>query len=460
MGGKASLIIVLGFATIFGYINFNMTRLTTTAVENMVGYNEIAMSRNMASAGANIGLAVLTYKQYPHNNRVLSAKRFTSGPFAGCSYVVRIDSLSVPRPHLVLKSASTCTTYLYRNAARTIPYVITDSVIVRFDYDRKYSFASFGWMSQQEGNVFFTAGDTLWGKVHSNDNIHINQNPVFWGKVTTSHNFDPKNNNGVFKAGKQSGVAEIPFPNDLSELQSNATNLVASRTLQLYVELMPGSTSTNDGYAAISTGGFMGAGGTLVQNLALSDVANNVIYSSLDVHVKGILDGRLTIGSGDDVMIEGSTTYESYPDAYHRDPALDDPNAEALLLAQNQTKDMLGLVATDNVEIPSGKGNITIHGSIFAKDGSFTADDWNCGHAEGRINLIGSICQNERGAVGQTNGNGYKKSYRFDPRFEDQFSEDASMHPPAFPSYYQPSNVTIQNWWEKPREPLNVKKYF
>jgi len=467
MGGKASLILVMGFLSIFGYILFNMSRLTTSAVENLVGYNEIAISRNMASAGANIGLAILSYKPYPHKNRSISAKSYTSGPLAGSGYRVWIDSLDTPRPHLCLTSVSYCTTYLFWDEARTKPYVISDTVIIRFDYDKNCSFASFGWMSQHEGNVFFTTGDSLWGKVHSNSNIHIDRKPVFHGRVTTSHLINPRRNKGIFLGGKETGVPEIEFPSDLSSLQADANNATVgldaahtnTRIVELYVELKPGSSATNDGYAIISTSKFMGDGGTLVDSIKFSDYVDNVIYSTEDIHIKGALDGRLSIASGDDVFIEGNTTYENYPDAYNEDPGLHmDP--PVLSLTQNQTDDMLGIVGTDDVIIPTGRGDITIHGAIFAKDGSFTAEDWNCGHPEGRINLIGSICQYQRGAIGLTSGSGYKKSYRFDPRFDEKFSENKNMHPPSFPSYPQAGTLTMNNWWESPRLPLDVKKFY
>ncbi len=163
MGGRASLIMVIGFAVIFGYMNFNIAKLSSRSAENMVGYNEIAVSRNVASAGANVGLAVLLYKTFPHNNRILSAKNFTSGPFAGCGYTVRIDSFSNPTSYLRLLSVSACTTYLCTDANRTHPLVISDTVDVRFDYTKNMSFSSFGWMSVSENGVVFTSGDTLWG---------------------------------------------------------------------------------------------------------------------------------------------------------------------------------------------------------------------------------------------------------------------------------------------------------
>jgi cytoskeletal protein CcmA (bactofilin family) len=457
MGGRASLIMVIGFAVIFGYININIARLTSSAVESTVGYNEIAVSRNVANMGANVALAVLTYKSYPHNNRVLSTKKFTTGLFAGCGYTARIDSFSTPNPYLRMLSVSACTTYLFTDSLKTHPFILNDTVEVRFDYTQDVSFSSFGWLSVQEGNVFFTDGDSLWGKVHSNDNIHIDGSPVFMGKVTTSGLFDPRNNSGRFNAGKETGVAEKPFPQNLSALKANATNITSTQNSELYVEMISGGSGS--GYAIITTGNFRGSGGIKVDSILLSGTADNVIFSEENIHVKGTLDGRLSVASNKNLIIEGNTVYENPPDAFHQDPGLL-LVPPVITLTQNQTTDMLGLVALNDVVIPSSiTSSININAAIFAKSGSFQADNWNDNHSGiWRINLVGSICQYQRGAVGQTNGNGFKKSYRFDPRYT--LESDQNMHPPSFPGYPAPSTLHVQNWWESPRVPLDVKKYY
>lgn len=453
MGGKASIIMVVSFMVIFGYINFHLADLTKHAAENMVGYNEIALSRNMASAGANIGLAMLTYKSFPHNNRVISQNTYTKGPFKGCSYNVRIDSFNTgTAQYLRMLCVSQCTTSFYKNIARTDQVIIQDTVEVRFDYQHDVSFSSYGWLSDQEGNVFFITGDTLWGKIHSNDNIHIQGSPVFWNNVTTSGQFDPRRNSGKFYGNKQTGVQEIPFPTDLDMLSPSATNETSTKSSEIYVEIKPGASGDNDGYAIISTGGFIGGTGvTQKDSMALSDFGNTVIFSTQNIHVKGKLDGRLTIGSNQNIILDGGVLYERPPGA--SGTKWDD--------AVNTTKDMLGLVALNNVVIPNTypDADISIDAAIYAGN-SFQSDNYNkdLGYPAKRINLRGSICQKERGAVGQTNGNGYKKSYHFDPRFANEI--DPAYHPPFFPSYPGASTLHVQNWWESPRVPLNASDYF
>ena len=121
----------------------------------------------------------------------------------------------------------------------------------------------------------------------------------------------------------------------------------------------------------------------------------------------------------------------------------------------SNTTDMLGLIADDDVIIANNTANngndLNLHASIFCRNGSFTAENYNTRGVEGTINLIGSISQHDRGAVGNfsdgTLRNGYHKSYHFDPRLNND-----KMYPPSFPSYYTFIPI-VTNWWESPRNP-------
>jgi hypothetical protein len=459
MVGRGSLILVLGFATIFGYLNLKILNISNRSIVHVVGYNESNVSRNVANSGANVGLAMLAKNFWRRG--VLKNQTFTSGPFDRCSYVITMDSI-VPggplAPYIRLRSVGYCTTFARMNGN---PVILSDTVEVRFDPNTYKSFSSLAWMTIQEGNVFFITGDTLWGQVHTNSNIHVDGSPVFMGKVTCSGQFDPKvstkkkptKNKAIFKDNYEEGVPEKLFPNDMSEVIAKATNQLSTRSQELWIELIPGSSADNDGYAIIRTGGFTG---TKVDSMALSDFGNDVIYSSENVHVKGVLDGRLSIGSGLDVKIEGNTVYEKPPDPTK--PA-DDPVNQA-------TKDMLGLIANDNVIISKDHhGDIYIHASIFARTQSFEAEKYNTRGVEGRIYLIGSVAQHDRGPVGtfagSTLNSGFYKSYRYDTRMEEDENNagDPNNHPPAFPGFNSVGPLRVTNWWESTRVPFDIEKY-
>ena len=54
MGGKALLVIVMGFSLIFLIKGKNYGDITNRAVDNAVGYNNETLSHNIASSGANM----------------------------------------------------------------------------------------------------------------------------------------------------------------------------------------------------------------------------------------------------------------------------------------------------------------------------------------------------------------------------------------------------------------------
>ena len=102
--------------------------------------------------------------------------------------------------------------------------------------------------------------------------------------------------------------------------------------------------------------------------------------------------------------------------------------------------DMLGLVADNSVGLnpQHATGGLTIDAALFAKSGSFTYMNYDGslsgypGGTMGSLNVLGSITQNLRGAVGTVNADGslntgYLKNYKFDNRFY-------SKNPPFYPA--------------------------
>src|SRR3990172_2380185 len=57
MGGKASLVVVIGFAFILGYISLNLNNAANRASGNSSLYAAATASHNLATIGANVGLA-------------------------------------------------------------------------------------------------------------------------------------------------------------------------------------------------------------------------------------------------------------------------------------------------------------------------------------------------------------------------------------------------------------------
>ncbi len=59
MGGKAAIILVIGFGIILGKIAFNMNDMERKAVDNVSYYLENTIAHNLALAGANVALSMV-----------------------------------------------------------------------------------------------------------------------------------------------------------------------------------------------------------------------------------------------------------------------------------------------------------------------------------------------------------------------------------------------------------------
>ena len=127
-----------------------------------------------------------------------------------------------------------------------------------------------------------------------------------------------------------------------------------------------------------------------------------------DVWVKGNYSRSVTIGTENDIVVEGN-------------------------IARNNEDAMLGLVADNWVRVhhktqsASGSGycnaatgnptNVSIDAAILAVNDSFTVDRYYCGGSLGTLTVRGAIAQNYRGPVGTGSGStGYIKNYNYDER--------------------------------------------
>jgi hypothetical protein len=294
----------------------------------------------------------------------------------------------------------------------------------------------FAWMTNFEGNVFWIDQDTVWGRVHSNGALHVNGKPVFMEKATTVKQFDPKpgvgTNKAIFKQGYETGVATIDFPTDLSEITTASTSGGKRYTGPIWVTLSPGTAANGDGKAFIRST----KTGPIIDSISMSDPTfNGVILGEQDVNIQGTLDGALTVSSLKNVWIQDDVLYENNPLA-------------------GSSNDILGLVANQNVIVADNvpnKTNCVVQAAVFARSGSFLAENYNTRGVCGTLQLVGSIVQDTRGAVGTFSGStlnsGFSKRYRFDTRLQDP-----SFRPPYFPGYYV-KTYAITNWWESYRVP-------
>jgi cytoskeletal protein CcmA (bactofilin family) len=411
MAGKAALVIVIGFGILLGLVSRSVSVVASRAQGNMSSYAAATESHNLAVAGANIGLSRL----YQDTTFRGSQTQNLTGAFNG-TFTYTISDGPNGRPFL--RSVSTFS---------GPDEILHDTVEVNFGSNAQQSFTLFAWMTNSENGVTWISGDTVWGRVHSNSTLNMSGTPTFTGKVTTTNGFNPPwgtgSNNAVFKQGYETGVAPITFPSDLSGIANAATAGGRAYTGNIQVRLNAGSSADNDGYALVYSGT------TLLDSITLSNgTFNGVLGSTGRVTVSGTLDGKLSIFSTNEIYIDNSIHYEN------RSPS---------------SNDVLGLIAENNIIVADNSNNaasVTIDGSIFSRSGSFTAEDYNSGPLRGYINLLGSIVQNKRGAVGTFSGTtiktGYLKAYRYDNRLADPM-----FRPPFYPGFFVAS-YAVASWWE------------
>ncbi|MDH3251404.1 MAG: hypothetical protein OEM41_01360, partial [Ignavibacteria bacterium] len=408
----------MGFSFLLGYVSMNLGESAKSSIRNMSFYNEVTSSHSLATTGANVGLA----RFYQDTTwRGPMTQDLAGTPMNGS---FRVDVSPAAGGALRLRSVST---FPISASER-----LHDTIEVYFDRNRKNSFTMYAWMSNFEGNVFWVTGDTLWGRVHSNGRIHINGSPVFVEKVTTAKGFDPKpgtgTNNAIYRNGYETGVAEIDFPSDLSEIiAASVPPDGRNYPVDIWVTLSPGTGANNDGWAFVKNA----PAGPIVDSVNLNDpLFNGVILGSGRVNVQGTLDGKLSIASLGDVYIQDDVVYEQNPQTGPSD-------------------DLLGLIAEDNVVVAdnaANNSNCIIHASIFTRTGSFFAENLNTRPVAGELYVLGSIVQEERGEVVKMNAggitHGFSKRYRYDDRLADP-----AVRPPYYPGFYV-KTYAIRNWWE------------
>ncbi len=283
---------------------------------------------------------------------------------------------------------------------------------------RTESFSRFSYFTNSErlasGNpIWFTGSDHLAGPVHSNDQFNISGSPIFDGLVSsTSGSINYKNpppaggNNPQFNGGLELNAAPITLPLSATKLRVAAA-------------------SAQGKWFAGNTTIVLEAGGTMrVTNPAagLVDVpmalpANGAVFvNGGNVTVSGTLNGQVTIGTSDDVLINGHVRCAVDPQV---NPASDD---------------MLGLIAESDIIIAqTAPNNLKLQASVMALSTSFTVENWWAGAPRGTLNLYGGLIQDRRGPVGTFNSStglpvsGYVKNYLYDTRL-------TATAPPFYPT--------------------------
>jgi hypothetical protein len=429
MGGKAILLVVLGFSLIFLVMESNIVTTSGRTVDNMTDYYTSTNAHNIAVAGANVGA-----------NQVYLDPTWTTGynniSFQDGSYSVSVAIINAFENIRRITSVGT-----FNGRSDTVQITLKPS-----------SFSKFAYYSAFEGTstIYWVTGDTVWGPMHTQDKITISGAPVFNGKVTTKKHIVTKGwSDPQFNGGFETGV-DLPIPPDgTANLKALADAGGADIKGQdtVYMTFAGDSIKYKYSYASNYT-----------SVLASTFSPNGAIFASGAVlRIQGTVKGSYSIGSSQETKTITTTTTKHgktkttttnytiggdiYLDGdivYNTDPA-SNPNST----------DLLGIVAQNNVLIADNAANhndIKIQGSIYAETGGFGAENWDSRGVSGTINLEGGITQNNRQPVGifTTHGSnlvitdGFLKNYRYDNRL-------MKASPPGFPNT---GKFEIVSWYE------------
>lgn len=271
------------------------------------------------------------------------------------------------------------------------------------------------------GSIWFTGNDEFFGPVHTNDDLHISDNPIFHDEVTSSgdeiiyYHGGPPTDDPVFDEGYDLDVPEIPLPSNTDLLKSKAQEPDG-----LYLTGNPVSVTmlydagTDEGKMLVSING----GGP-----ALYDIpTNGVFFVDGKIELEGELKGQMTIGCDGDIEIMDDVVY-------HTDPRSDPTSTDLLGIVAEGDVFMDGDQYGENVDV----GDETIMAVIMALDESWTVENYNSGSPRGNLVVYGGLIQERRGPVGTFNPwtseivTGYAKDYSYDPRLMDN-------PPPFFPT--------------------------
>ena len=311
---------------------------------------------------------------------------------------------------------------------------------IKVDHVYLPTYAKFALWMAENGEIYFIGGEEFDGHVHSNDKLWFADvsgiGPIFheeassaldeYGGSILNTTFDK----GFFLNSSQGHMSEVNFP----ELNSRATQYGLVLEGQTDIEFVGDSmkiTNERKGW----TDHVLPIGEdqlVYIKDSVSGDPSTQAAKATIE---GGTLDGRISIVTENDILIQGNIYYSE-------DPSIIDTSDDAL-----------GLISKDDVWIHQDAPNdlhvdaaILAAGQLANNRGSFGVLDYWEGDPRGELIIYGSIVQDKRGGVGTFSSevgslSGYTKNYSFDTRFGD-----------AAPPYYPviSDHVEFDGWSEGP----------
>lgn len=410
--GRSALVMVLGFTTALLMIGSNITKVSNAGMENYTAYNNNAMAHAIAGAGINLASRAIFENK-------LWRSGFSNKTFGGGKFTVTLEDLGSNR----VKMTSTST---FAGISRVVACVLQPS-----------SFSRYSYYSTTDQNGYWVGGDTVWGPMHVNNTLNVavvgGLSPVFMQRVTSLNGIN--NYQGaahpVFKGGYDSGV-NVTLPSDLTPLKTAAAtggkwlNVHGHGHESVFIEFL-----ANGNVKWRCDGNWDWSGGGWNEEPLTTFAPNGAIWcDERNLHVKGVVNGKVTVGSWEKIWIDGDLTYAADPRAGYSD-------------------DMLGLVADGKIyisDVPANRGpgnTFTLMGSVFSRDDGLWAENYSTRPVEGKMTTVGGMIQKIGGYTGTFSGGVI--THGFTPGgtyYDERLMNDA---PPFFPTT---GNFEVVSWFE------------
>ena len=306
------------------------------------------------------------------------------------------------------------------------------SLCVKYRADR----AAWCGQSPHNMNITFPDWDNINGPLHTNDNLLTSGSPDFGrGKQDAIEVVGTPVSIGgspYFKGDIRNPAEYMPIPPSNDRLKENALAgylYYGATTIRLQSDgMMDVTTHTSTG-ADITyldkpypSNGVVFVEKTPNKSCSIASPVRITYPSGADcavLTVNGTYNKSLTLGSRDDILIDGNITQT--------------PNSDSVLglIAQrfvrvkHQVSSPCGSNTGNSGSTTNGPGwfnNLTIEAAILALNDSFIVDNWQCGSPLQVLTVNGAIAQKFRGPVGTfnsdaTRNSGYAKNYNYDDRF-------------------------------------------
>jgi hypothetical protein len=295
---------------------------------------------------------------------------------------------------------------------------------------KRLAFSSFAQFVDRWDSRVMIHDDAIGGRFHSNSEILIANSrgvkPAFYGKVTTADGVNtssstrPVRHSEVFLGGLETRVKRIslpsrflPFPTERSVAAHRVQRFDADARIRFY----------GDG----SYGWEYTEAGAPEQRVMLSNEPHYLVAAEdVDLHVRGIVNGKLLVYAPEDIVIEDDLIYAEHPASFP------------------ESDDYLGLVADRNVVIgdpeTTGPGDLTVHAAIYAKR-RFTVSRYSAPE-RATLRMYGSVAA---GSLSATEPR-FRTEIEFDGRLED-------ARPPGFPVTDRYEVVAWDGRWAAEAQP-------